>query len=366
MDERQDVQPKDKNIAQLLIKLATAQAQIKLVLAAQYMNKQRVTINTKMKEFKEYAEGQAEKYSQNAEEATEVIENYKKAVEEAMQKFGDDYLDTMAKQDEYQKMEVESIGIEKQYALELKEKRKKPEYQEWKQEVKALNREIKANANNPEKLASLAAELKDLQAKDPTYWEKQMLDFAKRDRASINEMIQFYDKELEIIQSDRDKKLNELLENKETSLAKIQKQSVWQKLVARFTSKSKSFKNNVVTPIMDKASKIKNEKIPQILKERNAKQQERKEKREETLKKMKDFKDKVGDQILGAKDATVEVTKKGIRAVVEFGREAKKASIRTIEGIGSKIVDTKDKLKDNLKSAVENSTQTLEELKSER
>ena len=198
MDERQDVQPKDKNIAQLLVKLATAQAQIKLVLAAQYMNKQRVTINTKMKEFKEYAEGQAEKYSQNAEEATEVIENYKKAVEEAMQKFGDDYLDTMAKQDEYQKMEVESIGIEKQYALELKEKRKKPEYQEWKQEVKALNREIKANANNPEKLASLAAELKDLQAKDPTYWEKQRLDFAKRDRASINEMIQFYDKELEI------------------------------------------------------------------------------------------------------------------------------------------------------------------------
>ena len=61
---------------------------------------------------------------------------------------------------------------------------------------------------------------------------------------------------------------------------------------------------------MDKASKIKNEKIPQIIKERNAKQQERKEKREETLKKMKDFKDKVGDQILGAKDATVEVTKK--------------------------------------------------------
>lgn len=143
MDERQDVQPKDKNIAQLLIKLATAQAQIKLVLAAQYMNKQRVTINTKMKEFKEYAEGQAEKYSQNAEEATEVIENYKKAVEEAMQKFGDDYLDTMAKQDEYQKMEVESIGIEKQYALELKEKRKNQNIKNGNKKSKLLIEKLK-------------------------------------------------------------------------------------------------------------------------------------------------------------------------------------------------------------------------------
>ena len=91
---------------------------------------------------------------------------------------------------------------------------------------------------------------------------------------------------LYIINFEKDKDLiinfsDELLENKETSLAKIQKQNVWQKFLARFTSKSKSFNNNVITPIMDKASKIKNEKIPQILADRKEKQDARKEKREE-------------------------------------------------------------------------------------
>ena len=319
-----------------------------------------------MKNLKEYAEGQAEKYSQNIEEANKAMETYRGAVEEAMQQYKEDYLDAMAKQDKYQDMEVKTMGKEKKLASALKEQRKTPEYKEWKQEVKNLNKEIKANANDPEKLAILAEQLKALQAKDPTLLQQQMIDLARRDRAGINEMIKFYDKELEIIQNDRDNKLNELLENKETSLAKIQKQNIWQKLVARFTSKSKSFKNNVVTPLVDKAAKIKNEKIPQIIEDRKTKKQERKAKREETIKKMKDFKDRVGDKIVDAKDYTVEISKRGIRAVVEFGREAKKATVKAIEGIGTKAAETRENVKEGLRTAVEQSSQKLEDLNDAR
>ncbi len=366
MDERQDLETKDKNIAQLMVELTTVQAQIKLVKAAIFMNKQKAAISDKMKNLKEYAEGQAEKYSQNIEEANKAMETYRGAVEEAMQQYKEDYLDAMAKQDKYQDMEVKTMGKEKKLASALKEQRKTPEYKEWKQEVKNLNKEIKANANDPEKLAILAEQLKALQAKDPTLLQQQMIDLARRDRAGINEMIKFYDKELEIIQNDRDNKLNELLENKETSLAKIQKQNIWQKLVARFTSKSKSFKNNVVTPLVDKAAKIKNEKIPQIIEDRKTKKQERKAKREETIKKMKDFKDRVGDKIVDAKDSTVEISKRGIRAVVEFGREAKKATVKAIEGIGTKAAETRENVKEGLRTAVEQSSQKLEDLNGER
>ena len=52
----------------------------------------------------------------------------------------------------------------------------------------------------------------------------------------------------------------------------------------------------------------------------------------------------------------------GIRAVVDFGREAKKATIRTIERAG----EVKDNIKEGLRTAVENSTQTLEDLNGER
>ena len=133
-------------------------------------------------------------------------------------------------------------------------------------------------------------------------------------------------------------------------------------ILARFTSKSKSFNNNVITPIMDKASKIKNEKIPQILADRKEKQDARKEKREETMKKIKRTKDNVVDKIMDTKDSTVGLAKKGIRAVVDFGREAKKATIRTIERAG----EVKDNIKEGLRTAVENSTQTLEDLNGER
>ena len=354
MDERQDLETKDKNIAQLMVELTTVQAQIKLVKAAIFMNKQKAAISDKMKNLKEYAKGQAEKYSQNIEEANKAMETYRGAVEEAMQQYKEDYLDAMAKQDKYQDMEVKTMGKEKKLASALKEQRKTPEYKEWKQEVKNLNKEIKANANDPEKLAILAEQLKALQAKDPTLLQQQMIDLARRDRAGINEMIKFYDKELEIIQ------------NKETSLAKIQKQNIWQKLVARFTSKSKSFKNNVVTPLVDKAAKIKNEKIPQIIEDRKTKKQERKAKREETIKKMKDFKDRVGDKIVDAKDSTVEISKRGIRAVVEFGREAKKATVKAIEGIGTKAAETRENVKEGLRTAVEQSSQKLEDLNDAR
>ncbi len=362
MDERQDIEPKDKNIAQLMVKLTTVQAQIKLVKAAIFMNKQRAAIANKMKNVKEYAESQAEKYDQNKEAAQKAIDTYKKSVEEAMGKYENDYLQVMAKQDKWQAYELEDISEQKKLATEIKETRKTQEYKDWKQEVKSLNREIKANANNPEKLAVLAEQLKSLQAKDPTLEKQQQIELIQRNRATTKEMLDFYDTELKIIQDDRDKKLDELLENKETSLAKIQKQNVWQKFLARFTSKSKSFNNNVITPIMDKASKIKNEKIPQILADRKEKQDARKEKREETMKKIKRTKDNVVDKIMDTKDSTVGLAKKGIRAVVDFGREAKKATIRTIERAG----EVKDNIKEGLRTAVENSTQTLEDLNGER
>lgn len=364
MEEKQDVQP--KNIAQLMIKLATTQAQIKLVKSAIFMNKQKQTIEGKMKSFKEYAEGQAEKYSQNMEEATKAIEVYKSAIEEAMKQYEEDYLGIMANQDFWQDIEVKEMGKEKQLSLDIKEQRKTKEYKEWKMDVNKIAREIKAQANDPDKVAKLAEELKELKAKDPTLAKQQQLENIKQDRESTSEMIQYYDAELENIKNTRDNKLSELLENKETSLAKIQKQNLWQKLIAKFTSKSKSFKDNVVTPIMDKATNIKNKKIPQIIENIKNKQEARKLKNQENVKKMKDFKDKVVDKVFDAKDTTVKLAKKGIRAVVDFGRETKKATVRTIEGLGTKIADSKDNIKESLRTAVENSTQTLEDLNSAR
>lgn len=366
MDERQDLETKDKNIAQLMVELTTVQAQIKLVKAAIFMNKQKAAISTKMKDFKQYAEDQAEKYSQNMEDANKAIETYKSAVEEAMQQYEDDYLDIMAWQDHWQNMEIKIMGEQKQFSSEIKEKRKTPEYKEWKQAVKNMNREIKAAANDPDKLITLAEELKELQAKDPTLPEQQKLESMKDSREVIREMIEENEDRLVEIRKDRDEKLSELLENKETSLAKIEKQSFWQKVVGALTPKAKKFKTNVVDKIAEKATKIKEETIPQIIEERKAKREERKVKRQERFDKMVEFGERVGDKLVDAKDFTIGVAKKGIKSVIDFGKQTKQTTIRAIKGIGAKAVETKDNVKEGLRTAVEQSSQTLEDLNDAR
>lgn len=359
MDDRQELDPKDKNIAQLMVKLVTVQAQIKLVKSAIFINKQKSAISTKIEDFKQYAEGQAEKYSQNVEEATNAIETYKDAVQEAMQQYEDNYLNTMAEQDKWQEAEILKMGEQKQISSSIKEKRKTPEYKEWKQAVNAKSREIKANVSNPEKLAILAEELKDLQAKDPTLQDQQNLAHSEVLLKGIRDTIQYNDDKLKELQNDRDKKLSDLLENKETSLSKIQKQNLWQKIIAKLTPKAKSFKTNVVDRIVGKANKIKNESIPEIKKNLSERQHEYRDKMSEAVK-------NTGTKLRDTKDLAQKTFKNGVRTVVDFGREAKKTAITTLKGIGTKVGQTKDYIKEGLRTAIENSSQALEDLNDAR
>ena len=81
---------------------------------------------------------------------------------------------------------------------------------------------------------------------------------------------------------------------------------------------------------------------------------------------MVEFGEKVGDKLVDAKDFTIGAAKKGVKSVIEFGKEAKKTTIKAIKGIGEKAVETKDNVKEGLRTAVEQSSQTLEDLNDAR
>lgn len=349
MDERKDLeQPNQKNIAQLLVKLATVEAQVKLVKSALFLNRQRATISNKIKDFKEYAEGQAEKYSQNMEDANKAIENYENAVQEAMKEYEKEHLEIMQQQDSWQKFEIDKICEMKEHSSKIREIMKTPEYKDWKQTVKAKEKEIKQNAGDPEKITVLAEELKQLQEKDPTSRVNNLLKHDQQQLESVKHLINIYDERLEKLESNRDENLNNLLENKETSLAKIQKQSLWQKIVARLTPKAKSFKTNVVDKIADQAVNIKKDKIPQIKQEISAKKREYEEK-------ISDFKENLSEKFVDTMDNMKTKTKDSVKAVVDFGRESKKEVIR-------KVKDTKNSIKEKLETSIKQKSNTLEEL----
>lgn len=349
MSERKDVtEPKQKNIAQLLIKLATIQAQTKLVKAALFKNRQKNAIKKRMNDFKEYAEGEAKKYSQNIEDANKAIEEYKSAVEEAMNEYEECYLETMEEQDSWQQMDIDTVCEMKEISSKIKETMKTPEYMEWKQNIKAKEKEIKQNAGDPEKLIALADELKILQSQDPTAADRKNLQSKEAMKKDISEIINEYDIRLEELESERDEKLNDLLENKETSLAKIQKQNLWQKIVARFTPKAKSFKHNVVDKITEKAVNIKENKINPIKEELSEKKKEYKEK-------VCDFTVKVGKGIVNSP----QNIEKGVKKIVDYGREQKKLAIE-------KLKDTDRNIKESLQTKIEQKSENLELLNEDR
>lgn len=343
MSERKDVtEPKQKNIAQLLIKLATIQAQTKLVKAAIFKNKQKAAISQKMQDIKEYAEGEAKKYSQNIADANKAIEDYKSAVEEAMNEYEETYLNTIEEQDSWQQMEIDTVCEMKKISSNIKETMKTPEYKEWKQSVKAKEDEIKHNAGDPDKLTDLAKELKQLKSQDPTAADRDNLESKEKMKNDINEIINEYDIRLEELKTARDEKLNDLLENKETSLAKIQKQNLWQKIVARLTPKAKSFKHNVVDKITEKAVNIKDNKINPIKEELSEKKKEYKEK-------ASNFAIKIGKGIVNSP----QNIEKGVKKIVDYGREQKKLTIE-------KIKDTNRSIKESLENKIERNSENLD------
>ena len=288
-----------------------------------------------MNEFKEYAEGEAEKYSQNIEDANKAIEEYKNGVEEAMNEYEKCYLETMEEQDSWQQMDIDTVCEMKEISSKIKETMKTPEYMEWKQNVKAKEKEIKQNAGDPE-------ELKTLQSQDPTAKDRKNLESKEEMKKDLTEIINEYDIRLEELASKRDEKLNDLLENKETSLAKIQKQSLWQKIVARFTPKAKNFKHNVVDKIAEKAVNIKENKIEPI-------KEELSEKRKEYTEKTRDFSVKVGKGIVNAP----QNIEKGVKRIVDYGREQKKLTIE-------KLKNTDRNIKENLKAKIQEKSENLD------
>ena len=69
---------------------------------------------------------------------------------------------------------------------------------------------------------------------------------------------------------------------------------------------------------------------------------------------------------MDAKDFTIGAAKKAVKSVVEFGKESKQTTIKAIRGVGAKAVETKDDVKEGLRTAVEQSSQTLKDLNDAR
>lgn len=307
-------------------------------------------ISDRITSTKEYANEQVKVYM----EARAAIDDYKASVE-AVNKEYDESFKTMFISRELLEEEVENIGQQGNLIKGIKETRKTEEYKSWKKEVKAKSQEIKRNSTNPEALITLAEELEELKAQDPTLKDRKELENLKGRLEEIRDAKEENDSKIQDLKADKDKELDDLLETKNTSLDKIGRQNIWQKIVARFVPKTKKFKTQVVDKIVDKAKYIKNEKLPEI-KDKNAKA--RKERRDKVIDVLDNAQQFVSDRF-------DDLTKKAIPAVLQAGKDTKDKAVKGIRDIGKKIIDAKDNAKEfvtgKLQQGIKNATNKLQD-----
>ena len=296
-------------------------------------------ISDRITSTKEYANEQVKVYM----EARAAIDDYKASVEAVNNKEYDESFKTMfVSRELLEEEEVENIGQQGNLIKGIKETRKTEEYKSWKKEVKAKSQEIKRNSTNPEALITLAEELEELKAQDPTLKDRKELENLKGRLEEIRDAKEENDSKIQDLKADKDKELDDLLETKNTSLDKIGRQNIWQKIVARFVPKTKKFK-------------IKNEKLPEI-KDKNAKA--RKERRDKVIDVLDNAQQFVSDRF-------DDLTKKAIPAVLQAGKDTKDKAVKGIRDIGKKIIDAKDNAKEfvtgKLQQGIKNATDKLQD-----
>lgn len=308
-------------------------------------------ISDRITSTKEYANEQVKVYM----EARAAIDDYKASVEAVNKEYDESFKTMFVSRELLEEEEVENIGKQGNLIKGIKETRKTEEYKSWKREVKAKSQEIKRNSTNPEALITLAEELEELKAQDPTLKDRKELENLKGRLEEIRDAKEENDSKIQDLKADKDKELDDLLETKNTSLDKIGRQNIWQKIVARFVPKTKKFKTQVVDKIVDKAKYIKNEKLPEI-KDKNAKA--RKERRDKVIDVLDNAQQFVSDRF-------DDLTKKAIPAVLQAGKDTKDKAVKGIRDIGKKIIDAKDNAKEfvtgKLQQGIKNATNKLQD-----
>ena len=112
-------------------------------------------------------------------EARAAIDDYKASVEAVNKEYDESFKTMFVSRELLEEEEVENIGQQGNLIKGIKETRKTEEYKSWKKEVKAKSQEIKRNSTNPEALITLAEELEELKAQDPTLKDRKELENLK-------------------------------------------------------------------------------------------------------------------------------------------------------------------------------------------
>ena len=305
--EKEDIEEKNEQIVSskklfiLLKELAQTQLDKGLVEAAEFKNNTNEKIAKKTNELKNYIRAQAKRYGQNEKEVNEVMEKFDGFIKDAKRKYKDARAGLVEEKNNLEERETEKVTAYDEAKADFKDmpgyrayaKRKaevrqakksgdKKEYEQKKAEFESYKKGL------PERVAMLKADIQrdmdsgniadakgkmakleklqkqaDLAAKDDEL--RQMRDEIKGTREELEQK----KAEIEGCDITFEETVDKINDLRETRLAKVDKQNIFQKMVAMAYNRlggAKKFAKRVKEPIEASMLKFKNETVPNMIK----------------------------------------------------------------------------------------------------
>lgn len=285
----------DVRLVDLLKRLTEVQAQSALIGAKKIAKGMQNETTKQLTGLRNYIKEQADMYGQSKEDIESVVEHYNEVLSKARIAYKEERDAIIEEKNDHEVEEHEAVAEYEGTKEEFFEMRKQPEYQETevakrtreiaklrkdgrRQEATAKSKELEDYKNG------LGKEKKFLETKinmlmssdDPSRYSQineisQKLEAIQKEEEIANkhtnvmdaketlrmarEETKRLDKELENCKEEFKKQKEEILGDKETSLAKVDKQNVFQKMIGKIANKiggKKKFQERVMNPIKEK------------------------------------------------------------------------------------------------------------------
>ena len=323
----------------------------------------RKNLEEKAKAFGVSLKQMEEQYKTSREDKKGIMDKYKEVLEEMNQEYDKAFLDIMES--------ISKLQTEEQ-AVMLEQKENKTKIKDAETDFDKSSKKLKEEAISATKDGNLELakqkidELSELNKNHEVNKLKENDEKLQTQREEIRKLIEESEAEFEKIKAEKEEQINNLTQHKDTQLAMVPKQNIFQKMIAVMFSKfngSKKFMKSAMEPLNAKIETLEKEELPKIKKAVEEKRKEFAQKIQDGEKKMVEVINEKVEQFRGKKsqlkEQIEELRKNAIDKAISMGESVQDAEKRFKEAVVDKAetvafygMEAKDKVVDTTNKIV--------------
>ena len=267
MNEQEQEQEQDKlekSFFKTLAEIINTETAIIGADCAQVVDPINQLINTHLNNTISYAETQAEKYGANTEAISSIMEEYKATLNSLKSESRAEFDNINANLASLRSNRIEAY--KSLFALQVTTREAIDKHNSITYQLRSeLSKYIKEG--NPDAVSKVSQELVNHLKYNPKESKSVATESLKKYIEELNASIEKCETDIEEAKKDSIRKIKEATESKEKKLSEIPKQSFFDKTIGRVFNRingAKKFAKNVINPLKDRITELKEEKLPEL------------------------------------------------------------------------------------------------------